>query len=154
LERTGTRIEIVGDGPERDFLTRLAADRGVGGRVCLRGRLSDSDLALAYQAADLFVVPTLELEGFGVIVVEALGYGCPVIATRCGALPELLEPLPYAALCAPGSVSELRRLLEVFLDGKMTVPDPSELERYVEERFGRVVLRERYVEWLLGSRSA
>ena len=64
-----------------------------GTSVQLIGRVSDDELPLWYRAADLFVLPSVAYEGFGLVTVEALASGTPVVGTRVGATPELLEPL-------------------------------------------------------------
>jgi glycosyltransferase involved in cell wall biosynthesis len=59
--------------------------------VKLLGYIADGDLPSLYQAADLFVVPTQSLEGFGLISVEAMASGLPVIATPVGGSREILQ---------------------------------------------------------------
>ena len=87
----GLRVAIAGSG---GLTLRDRADRlGLGDRVELLGRVSDDDLALLHKAADLFVVPTVAYEGFGLVTAEALASGTPVVGTPVGATPELLEPL-------------------------------------------------------------
>jgi glycosyltransferase involved in cell wall biosynthesis len=87
----GLRVAIAGSGglELRDRARRL----GLGDRVELLGRLSDDDLPLWHKAADLFVLPTVAYEGFGLVTAEALASGTPVVGTPIGATPELLEPL-------------------------------------------------------------
>ena len=68
---------IGGDGELRPSLERLSAELGATEKIRFTGRLSDEDLLLAYQAADLFVLPTLALECFGLISIEAMSFGCP-----------------------------------------------------------------------------
>ena len=87
----GLRVAIAGSG---GLTLRDRADRlGLGDRVELLGRVSDDDLALLHKAADLFVLPTVAYEGFGLVTAEALASGTPVVGTPVGATPELLEPL-------------------------------------------------------------
>jgi glycosyltransferase involved in cell wall biosynthesis len=61
--------------------------------VSFPGRVSENDLRDWYRAADVFVLPTIAYEGFGMVTVEALASGTPVVGTPVGATPELLEPL-------------------------------------------------------------
>lgn len=86
LERTrAMRLVIVGDGPLRDSLRERSARLRVAGRVLWLGELSDADLTGAYSAADVFVLPsTAATEAFGVVQVEAMAAGLPVISTRLG----------------------------------------------------------------------
>ena len=78
------RLRIVGgeDHPGYERLVRRAAEQaGLGARVCLAGHLAGDELWAAYQAADLFVLPTMS-ENLGNVVVEALAAGLPVVTTR------------------------------------------------------------------------
>ncbi|MGH9460910.1 MAG: glycosyltransferase family 4 protein [Vicinamibacteria bacterium] len=84
---------IGGSGPLRGFLEKLAADLGLAERVRFLGFIPEEELPLYYQAADLFVLPTRCHEGFGLVTVEALACGTPVVATPAGATPEILGPL-------------------------------------------------------------
>jgi glycosyltransferase involved in cell wall biosynthesis len=87
------RLAVIGSGSLAPRLQALAAELGLGDVVDLRGRVPDAELADWYRAADLFVLPTIAYEGFGMVTVEALASGVPVVGTAVGATPELLEPL-------------------------------------------------------------
>ena len=87
------RLLIAGAGSLRTDLESLAASLGVAAHVRFLGFVPEADLPLYYQAADCFVLPTRELEGFGLVTVEALACGTPVLGTPIGATPELLDPL-------------------------------------------------------------
>ena len=88
----GLRVAIAGQ-RLRVQLETMRDKLGLGDRVALLGRVSDDELPLWYRAADLFVLPTLAYEGFGLVTAEALASGTPVVGTPVGATPELLEPL-------------------------------------------------------------
>jgi glycosyltransferase involved in cell wall biosynthesis len=96
----GARLAVAGDGPLRSGLQREIDQAGLGGRVRLLGRVSDEALLGWYRRADLFVMPTQELEGFGLSAAEALACGTPVVGTPAGAVPELLKPLDPGLVCA------------------------------------------------------
>lgn len=80
---------IAGEGPEIEPLRALAAERGLLGRVHFLGYQADP--GPLFRAADAVVVPSLWNEAFGRVVVEAMGYGTPVIATAVGGMQELFE---------------------------------------------------------------
>jgi glycosyltransferase involved in cell wall biosynthesis len=86
-------ITIVGTGPLAGELQQAIVDRGLQDTVRLMGHVSESDLPYVYRAADLFVVPTVTLEGFGLVVVEALAAGTPTLVTPIGGLPEVVHAL-------------------------------------------------------------
>ncbi|MEE9274300.1 MAG: glycosyltransferase family 4 protein [bacterium] len=87
------RLVLAGRGPARESLERLAARLGVGDAVVFAGFVSEEDLPDYYRGADLFVLPTRTLEGYGVATLEALASGTPVVGTPGGATPEILGPL-------------------------------------------------------------
>ena len=84
---------VGGSGSRRVALERLVGTLGLDKHVAFLGFVPEAELPLHYQAADVFVLPTRELEGFGLVTAEALACGTPVLGTRVGATPELLEPL-------------------------------------------------------------
>ncbi|WP_435068273.1 glycosyltransferase family 4 protein [Haloplanus sp. C73] len=106
-------LYVGGDGPLRDDLQSRAARLGIAANVTFLGYVPEDDLAAAYAGADVFVLPTLELEGFGLVTTEALASGTPVIGTRAGATPEILGRLetrpgvPEPLLVEPGDADEL-----------------------------------------------
>jgi glycosyltransferase involved in cell wall biosynthesis len=86
-------VAVVGGGLLTDELHRLSVKLGLDGRVRFVGRVAEGELPDWYRAADLFVLPTVAYEGFGMVTIEALASGTPVVGTPVGATPELLEPL-------------------------------------------------------------
>jgi len=107
---------IGGAGTLRSELESLSETLGLRERVRFLGFVSDEALHRYYQAADLFVLPTRELEGFGLVTVEALASGTPVLGTPVGATPEILVPLSPSLVfrgLAPETMAEdLHRFLE------------------------------------------
>jgi glycosyltransferase involved in cell wall biosynthesis len=82
-----TVLVVLGDGPERASLERLARDLDVAARVFLLGRVPD--VAAWLRRAAVYVQPS-RWEGFGLGVLEAMHAGLPVVATRVSSLPELV----------------------------------------------------------------
>jgi rhamnosyl/mannosyltransferase len=73
---------LAGEGPLEDDIRRRAADRGVIDRVHFLGRVADADLPAYYDASDVFVLPSIaKTETFGVVQLEAMAAGRPVIST-------------------------------------------------------------------------
>lgn len=86
-------LAVVGGGLLTNELRRLSSELGINGRVRFVGQVGEDALRDWYRAADLFVLPTVAYEGFGMVTAEALASGTPVVGTAVGATPELLEPL-------------------------------------------------------------
>jgi glycosyltransferase involved in cell wall biosynthesis len=114
--RDDVALVLVGDGPEAAAIAQLAGDRAI-----LLGTRPPADVARAYQACDLLVLPS-EREGWPNVVTEALASGLRVVASEVGGIPEILgEPPPadswLGATVPPGDVpaltAALRRVLAV-----------------------------------------
>jgi glycosyltransferase involved in cell wall biosynthesis len=101
------RLVILGDGELRPSLEAKRDALQLASHVDFMGRVSESDLKSWYQAADLFILPTVAYEGFGMVTAEALASGTPVVGTRVGATSELLEPLDPGLLATAPSASGL-----------------------------------------------
>ena len=98
------RLVIVGSGELRDKLAALAARQGVGDSVRLLGERTDVPHCLA--AMDLFVMPSLN-EGMGRALIEAMAAGRPVIATKVGGIPAIIEHQRTGLLVPPGDATAL-----------------------------------------------
>lgn len=90
IGRHDLHLLLLGDGPERPALERLAEERGLGGRVVFRGFVDEIEKQALLRAADIFALPSLH-EAFGLVYLEAMQAGLPVIATRPGGQEDFLE---------------------------------------------------------------
>jgi glycosyltransferase involved in cell wall biosynthesis len=108
------RLLILGSGPEKDSLQALIAKLGVDREVFLPGMARNP---FPYMArADVFALSSEE-EGFGLVLVEAMAVGLPIVATRCPGGPgEILEDGRSGILVAPGDERELAKSLSEVLD--------------------------------------
>ncbi|MGI5129315.1 glycosyltransferase family 4 protein [Pseudonocardia sp. CA-107938] len=94
----GARLLLVGDGPDRDRLRRLAADCEVAHAVVFTGNVPQDELAAHHAVADVFAMPCrtrgrgLDVEGLGIAFLEAAATGVPVVAGRSGGAPETVRP--------------------------------------------------------------
>ncbi len=86
-------LVVGGAGPLDGGLREMAAREGLTESVRFAGFIPESDLPSYYRMADLFVLPTRELEGFGLVTLESLASGVPVAGTPVGATPEILGRL-------------------------------------------------------------
>ncbi len=121
-EAPTARLVIVGQGALRPRLEAQASALGLSQSILFTGFVADVDLPLYYQAADLFVLPTRTLEGFGLITLEAFASGLPVAGTPIGATPELLAQVD-------------KRLI---LDGTSADAIAKGIVRYVSEVEGKI----------------
>lgn len=144
-------LVLAGDGPLRGELEQQAGEAGLANRVIFTGRLSDEEVALAYQAADLFLLPTKSLECFGIIILEAYSFGCPVLCSDVGAIPELVRPISKDFIFPAGNVNVLTSKLADFLEGKLTEPSTEQLVEYVKSNYSKEILYPRWRKLIFGS---
>lgn len=141
LKNRDARVVIVGEGPERSRLEALSRQTGVADRVEFRGKVSDAELQRAYQRASAFVLPSVldtrgDTEGLGVVLLEAMNYGVPVVASRIGGIVDVVADRDSGLLVPAGDSTALA----VALDGLLGSPD--EARRLGEA--GRKRLREQF----------
>ena len=116
------QLLIAGAGSQRAELEALTASLGITTGVRFLGFVPDGDLPVYYQAADCFVLPTRELEGFGLVTVEALACGTPVLGTPIGATPELLDPIDPALVFEAATSDAMADRLITFLEQRERDP--------------------------------
>jgi glycosyltransferase involved in cell wall biosynthesis len=121
--RPDAELVVVGDGPEAGVL-RARAD-GVGGRVRFTGRVDETTLVAWYRAADLTVVPSVALEGFGLVVLESLACGRPVVVTDVGGLPAAAGALGTGLVVPAGDRRALAQVLAGAATGAVALPSPA-----------------------------
>lgn len=141
-------LYLAGRGPLETRCRELVAALGLGERVRFTGFVPEGHLADAYRAADLSVVPSQALEGFGLAAAESIACGTPVLVTPCGGLPEAVGG---CGLVADGCESgALARGLADVLAGSWQRPLAEECARFAASRFApeRIVraIREVYDE--------
>ena len=114
---------LVGGGPLLSRLTALAADLGLADDVVLTGEVPWEELPAHYAAGDVFAMPCrdrlrgLEVEGLGIVFLEAAATGLPVVAGRSGGSPDTVQDGVTGHLVDGGSVSEVAaRLVELLAD--------------------------------------
>jgi glycosyltransferase involved in cell wall biosynthesis len=132
-------LVVAGDGPLRDALERRAR----GSDVRFVGRVTPAELDGLRARASVALVPSRSAETFGLAAAEALAAGLPVVASRVGALPELLEGV--APLVAPGDVDALAAAMQAM---------PADAARRGLERVGEVCAPQRVAQALAAAYAA
>lgn len=123
LEGPPWRAVIVGDGPYRLPLETLSGDLGLAPHVRFAGRISDAEMHAWYDAATLFVHPTL-YEGSSLVTLEAMAHRRAVVASAAGGIPDKVRPGTNGWLVPPGDASALAAAISGAL------ADPARLAHY------------------------
>lgn len=89
------KLFVIGDGPEKENLTKLVNSLHIQNNVVFTGYVKDTDLTAYYCSADVFVLPSINLNGhteaLGVVILEAMASGVPVIGTSVGGVPDIIK---------------------------------------------------------------
>jgi len=144
-------LTLLGDGPERPSLERLAAELGLASSVHFKGWVTAGASVQAHlDAADLFVLPS-RVEGLPRALIEAMGRGLPCVATAVGGIPELL---PREALVPPGDVDALADRIGACLASSALRGEMGKANLARAREYGEGVLQPRREAFLRGVRDA
>jgi len=142
-------LAIAGKGPLQAVLQQQATDLGLNDNVKFLGFLPDDQLPIAYQAADLSVMPSQSLEGFGLAVLESLACGTPALCTPVGGMPEILEPFSPNLITASTDATAIAERLEALLIGKVPMPSREACQEYAAKNFDWKIIAQKVRKVLL-----
>ena len=112
---------IVGTGPEQTLLEKVVVSLGLRSRVTFLYQLSDADMAAAYRACDVFVMPAradqggVDVEGFGIVFLEAALFGKPSIASDSGGMADAIVHQQTGYIIRDGDARELADVIETLI---------------------------------------
>ena len=133
-EVPGTLLLVGGRGPLRPRLEELITETGLDGAVKLLGLVPAKLLPYYYQAADLFVLPTRALEGFGMVTLEAMACGTPVVGTPVGGTKEIVGGFDATLLFDDTTPEAMCRKIVSLLTGERDLAKlGASCRRHVEE---------------------
>lgn len=150
LARLGPDIDwrwlLAGRGPHEAALRALAGEAGIASRMIALGAPDDASLHAAYEAADLFVHPTL-YEGSSLVTLEAMAHRRPVVASRAGGLPDKVVPDVTGWLVPPGDATALSIALAEAIAARPRWTAMGEAgRRLAEDDFGWPVITSRLID--------
>jgi glycosyltransferase involved in cell wall biosynthesis len=128
----GRLLLIVGEGPARESLEELVARHRLEDSVRFFGPVDEGTLVSCYRAADLSIVPSRSLEGFGLVAAESLACGTPVVVTDVGGLPEAVSGLECDLVVQGGDAEALAARLNAAADGSRPLPASSVCRSHAE----------------------
>lgn len=146
---------IVGDGPDRERIDQVIARRGLSSRVRLLGAISDSDLEAVYHGSDLFVMPNVpvkgDMEGFGLVMLEAGLCGLPVLASRLEGIADVITEGQNGHMVESGDAGAFRDAVTNYYDSPLLLAEASTRARlHTASRFGWTGVTSRYIEAIAG----
>jgi colanic acid/amylovoran biosynthesis glycosyltransferase len=145
-------LEVLGDGPERAELERLASFLGIADRVHFRGAVDSTEVRRSMERAHVFVMasrtmPDGEAEGSPVVLKEAMAVGLPFVVTRNGGIPENVPPAFRDEIVAEDDVRGLTAQLDVLLAAPRDWPRRAALAReWVVENYDVAALARRTIQ--------
>nr|WP_211176366.1 glycosyltransferase family 4 protein [Brasilonema sp. UFV-L1] len=128
-------LAIAGRGPLQATLQQQATELGLDHHVKFLGFIPDELLPVAYQAADLSIMPSQSFEGFGLAIVESLACGTPVVCTPVGGMPEILQPFSPDLITSSTEVAAIAETLEQVLLEKVRTPSREACRQYAVTNF-------------------
>ncbi|MFV1991746.1 MAG: glycosyltransferase family 4 protein, partial [Acidimicrobiales bacterium] len=138
---------VYGDGELRQELINYANEIGLDGKAVFVGSFSGkAELAQIMRATDIFVVSSI-LEGQPLSVVEAMSFGCPIVATAVGGIPELIADGINGLLCMPADPECLATKIRVLIDNPNLREDLARAARktYEQGSFQPKVVCDRFI---------
>ena len=144
---------IAGEGQERARIENAIATHGLHDRVRLLGAVSESDLSLLYQGSDLFVMPNVpiagDMEGFGLVMLEAGLSGAPVIASRLEGILDVITEGENGHLVESGNAEKFRMAIMSYYENPDALRRASENARaHTVSRFSWAGVTDKYVRLL------
>jgi glycosyltransferase involved in cell wall biosynthesis len=130
-----TLVMIAGTGWMADELRRQIKAAKLQEHVKLMGFIPDADLPVAYRAADLTVVPSVSLEGFGLTTVESMAAGTPVIVTPVGGSPEVVGGLSPDMIVPDWTPAALAAAISAALRGELKLPNSDRCKEFARQNF-------------------
>ena len=139
---------VAGSGPEAEPIAEAMIGAGLEDRVHLLGSVSDSDREIFLAGADLFIQPNVvtpgDMEGFGLVIVEATTRGTPALASAIEGMSDAVAQGAAGMLCPPGDVTAwVTAVTELVADREMLARRGRRYQAEAESRFGRDFLADR-----------
>lgn len=145
------QLIIIGDGPNREELIRLSDNLQMRSLICFLTKQDRLSLLSYYQNADIFVLPSIifqnQTEGLGVVLLEAMASGVPVIGSNIGGIPDIIKDNVNGLLVPPGDSRALAMSIIMILQ------DPDLAERLrkagletVKEHFSWNAITEQFID--------
>ncbi|MBW2064748.1 MAG: glycosyltransferase family 4 protein [Deltaproteobacteria bacterium] len=144
-------LVVVGDGPQKADLVRLSHDLGIGDKVVFAGKIPQEILSAYYSRAEAFVLPSIvskrgETEGLGLVLLEAMACGTPVIGSDVGGIPDIIKDGETGLLARPADHIDLAdKIITLLSDGNLGKRISSKALHYVRDNFSWDKIADRFI---------
>ncbi|MCU0494465.1 MAG: glycosyltransferase family 4 protein [Chloroflexaceae bacterium] len=139
------RLIIIGDGPDHEFLLELARSLKLEGIARFMGGLPDAAEVMAwYKRSAVFCLPSVQ-EGFGIVFLEAMASGIPIVATTAAAIPEVVPHRQAGILVPPASPAALAEALLELLENPVRCAEYGSFGQHYVEQFTWDRVAERFL---------
>ncbi|MFO7965717.1 MAG: glycosyltransferase [Desulfobacterales bacterium] len=147
-----SRLIVVGEGLERQRLENLSRELGVAGSIDFTGGLSQNEIVDYYRMADVFVLPSIinekgETEGLGVVLLEALACGVPVVGTKVGGIVDIIAHEKTGLLVPQKSPEKLAgSIVRLFEEDALRQATAKNGREFIEARFSWNVISDAFIK--------
>ena len=159
LKERRTRVHLIlgGEGPERKKLENLIVEYGLNNEVTMAGFIPSELLPQYYAASDFFILPTRQLEGFGLVTVESMACGTPALGTPVGGTVDILSGLDEQFLFKDTSPDAMAEGIQMALDKHFSQEQKYDelriyCRKYVERKYswqGHVNQLKEILTWII-----
>jgi len=140
---------VVGEGPDRDRIEAAVRNQELETRVRVLGQVSDQGLRAAYALADLFVMPNVpvpgDIEGFGLVTLEARAAGLPIVASALEGITDSFETVRDGTLVPPGDAEAFLEAIGSLLEAGLTREDRLRRRNRTASRYGWSRIAQEYL---------
>ena len=137
LQITNYKLQIVGDGDEREKYEKLAEELGIADKVQFLGKIDDKKLIICYSNCNIFVLPSInKVEAFGLVLLEAMAFAKPVIASRLPGVKSVFDDCKQGFFVNPGDINDLTKKINLLLSNDDVAVKMGKLgQKLVKERY-------------------
>jgi phosphatidylinositol alpha-1,6-mannosyltransferase len=141
---------VVGEGPQRGDIETAVQAKGLEGHVVLLGQVDEATLRAAYASAHVFVMPNIpipgDMEGFGLVALEACTAGCCVVVADLEGIPDAIVPGQNGFLVPPGDTDGyVNTILPLLSDEQRRLSLGRQAQRFVREHYSWEHVAEQYL---------
>jgi len=144
------KLVLIGDGPDKEMLERLANELNLGSNVVFAGKVTHKELERWYPTADVFVLPSIvtsegDTEGLGVVFLEAIASGTPIIGSNVGGIPDIIKHNKTGLLAPQKDTDALAdAIIKVLTDSTLNRKLRKNAIDFVKERFTWDLVADRF----------